>query len=593
MNGRKGKPPRTPPSELENDADAGPDSGFDEETVNPHEPLPPLPPLWRGRRRMVLVGLALSSLVQALLVVGAALIGRALVDREISLSGAQSLALLVTVLLGVALLRRWQIVQAERLAQNYIAEVRLALFDTLATMSPMGRLKHSRGGVMLRFVGDAQALRVWVGFGIPGLVSAGIAWLALVGGLALLDAALAAVALVVGSLAGLGMLWTLPPLAKAVREARLRQAYISANVYDKLATLSVMQSAAQQGRERRRLQRQNERLAHAMALRAAAQGRHHFALDLALACLALSVIGLLLFDTQGAHSVQIPGTTGQLIGALGLIGLLGAPLRRIGRALEQRTSAQVARERIAEFLANAESQPAGAASNPKPADSSLRIVGWPLRARPGHALTRHAAAGQRIAVMGAAGSGKTALLETLARLRPLEDAGIWLGGVHFEDITPRRFSRCVSFVAPEMLLLRGTLAKNLRYRRSNTSLGELQAACQAAGWPQALDEMALERRVRDAGANFTGEERRSLVMARALVGKPQLLLIDDIEHCLTAPTVAALERLFAACPGTIVYSTHDRALAAGADEVWTLDDTEHAQIEKVVPLHLVNWKAPE
>jgi ABC-type multidrug transport system fused ATPase/permease subunit len=272
--------------EHAHDDDAGPDSGFGEEAASPsgtRPPLPPLPPLWQGHRRAALVGLAASSLAQATLVVVTALFGRALLDLEISLTGAQALGVLVALLLTVAFLRRWQVVQAERLAQNYIAEVRLALFDTLATLTPLGRQKRSRGGVMLRFVGDAQALRAWVGFGLPALVSAVIAWAALVAGLALLDAELAAVALVVGSLAGLGMLWTLPPLAQAVRQARLRQAYIAANVHDKLAALSVMQSAAQQGRERRRLQRQNERLADAMALRAAAQGRHHFVLDLALA----------------------------------------------------------------------------------------------------------------------------------------------------------------------------------------------------------------------------------------------------------------------------------------------------------------------
>ncbi len=594
MNRRTDKPARTSQaSESEQDADGGPDSGFGEDTSTPNAALPPLPPLWQGFRRSALVGLATSSLAQAMLVVGAALFGRALIDQEIPFSGALSLGVLVGMLLTVAMLRRWQIVQAERLAQHYIAEVRLALFDTLATLSPVGRLKRSRGGVMLRFVGDAQALRAWVGFGIPALVSAGIAWLALVVGLALLDAALAAVTILVGSLAALGMLWTLPSLAKAVRQARLRQAYIAANVHDKLAALSVMQSAAQQGRERRRLQRQNERLADAMALRAAAQGRHHFVLDLALACLALAVIGLLLFDTPGAHEVHVPGTTGQLIGALGLIGLLATPLRRIGRAMEQRTAAQVARERIAEFLADAEPRPAGAPSDPQPANGSVQIAGWPLSAQPGHTFGGHGGAGQRIAVLGAPGSGKTTLLETLARLRPLSAGGIWLGGVPIDDISARRFARAVSFIAPEMPLMRGSVGKNLRYRRSSATLPDLQSACDAAGWPQPLDEATLDRRVRDAGANLTGQEKRALALARALVGAPLLLLVDDMEHCLAAPTVQALQRLFGAHQGALIYSTHDPALAALADEVWTLDEPAVRDGHVAGPLQLVSKGASE
>jgi ABC-type multidrug transport system fused ATPase/permease subunit len=572
--------------------DGGPDSGFDDHAASPDQPLPPLPPLWHGRRRRVIVALAAGSLAQAVLVVLAALFGRALLDRDISLTGMQSLAVLLALLLGVALLRRWQIVQAEQLAQSYIAEVRLALFDTLATLSPAGRLKRSRGGVMLRFVGDAQALRAWVGFGIPALVAAAISWAALVAGLALLDAALAAVALLVGSLAALGMWWTLPTLAQAVRQARLRQAYIAANVHDKLAALSVMQSAAQQGRERRRLQRQNQRLADAMALRAAAQGRHHFVLDLALAGLALAVVGLLLFDAPGVHVVQIPGSTGQLVGALGLIALLGAPLRRIGRALEQRTAAQVARERIAEFLADAEPRPGTSAADPGPADGSVQIAGWPLSTHPGHTFAGHGAAGRRIAVLGAPGTGKTALLESVAGLRPLSGGDIWLGGVPIDEIPPRRLARAVSFVAPEMPLLRGSVGSNLRYRRSSATLAALQVACDAAGWPHALDEDSLERRVRDAGANLTGQERRALALARALVGKPALLLVDDIEHCLAAPSVQALQRLLSAHSGSLVYSTHDPALAALADEVWRLDETSAHDGSPCTPLQLVTRAAP-
>ena len=127
----------------------------------------------------------------------------------------------------------------------------------------------------------------------------------------------------------------------------------------------------------------------------------------------------------------------------------------------------------------------------------------------------------------------------------------------------------------------------MRYRRSSASLADLQAACDAAGWQQALDENVLELRVRDAGANFTGQERRSLTLARALVGKPMLLLADDIEHCLAAPTVQALERLLAAHSGTLIYSTHDAALAAMADEVWTLDAPAQQETNVAVPLQLV------
>ena len=106
------------------------DSSFGDELAPRRGSLPPLPRLWLGRRRWALASVAASSLAQAALVVTAALFGRAVLDREIALGGAMALAILVLLLVAVALLRRWQTVQAERLAQSYIAEVRLTLLAT-------------------------------------------------------------------------------------------------------------------------------------------------------------------------------------------------------------------------------------------------------------------------------------------------------------------------------------------------------------------------------------------------------------------------------------------------------------------------------
>lgn len=80
---------------VEHDADAGPDSGFDEQTGTANQALPPLPPLWRGPRRSAFVALASSSLAQAALLVGAAMFGRALLDGQVALTGLQSLCVLV------------------------------------------------------------------------------------------------------------------------------------------------------------------------------------------------------------------------------------------------------------------------------------------------------------------------------------------------------------------------------------------------------------------------------------------------------------------------------------------------------------------
>jgi ATP-binding cassette, subfamily B, bacterial len=298
--------------------------------------------------------------------------------------------------------------------------------------------------------------------------------------------------------------------------------------------------------------------------------------------LALSIFALPVLTT-GHFGLIAPGGAVTLVGALGLVGILASPLRHVAHALELAATAKVARERIAEFLADAEPR---AQADPalKPQDGSVQLAGWPLHLQPDRTFAAHAVHGRRVAIIGPPGSGKTALLETLAGLRvapTVSNAGqaataaaIWIGHVSLAAVSLERLAEGLAYVAPEHPPMRGTLAKNLRYRLRRASIKEMQRAGATAGWPGELDAESVTQRVRDAGANLSGEERRALTLARALVGEVQLLLIDDIEHCLPAPREDALARLMAHHQGTLIFVTHDSALAQQADDVWDLGTGE-------------------
>jgi ABC-type multidrug transport system fused ATPase/permease subunit len=556
------------------DDDPGPVAGAAPRGARPG--MPRLPRLWWGRRRGWLVSLVGAGVAQAAIVLAVVAVARWAFTGGGAPNGVTGVIALAVLLLAAAALHRWQRVRAERLAQDLVADVRLALFDALAGLPAERRGRRSRGGVMLRFVGDAQALRAWAGFGLPALATVLAAWPALVAGLALLDGRLAAAALVWAALAAAGMALTLPPLARAIREARRRQAYVAANVHDRIATLVVMQAAGRRRRERRRLERQNARLVDATTARAAAEARHRFVLDLSLVGLVVSVPAIALATAPTAAGVAGAGGAFTFVGAIGLAGLLASPLRRTGRALEQAAAARVAQERIEEFLGDADPAPAPAAAG-VPFDASVELHAWRGPSAAGAALSVHAGDGLRVALIGAPGSGKSALLEALAGLRPARAAGCRIGGVPLESIPPSTLQRMVAVVAPEHLPLRGTVRGNLRYRAGAATDEDVARACEAAGFPPPADEAAARRRVHDAGENLGGEERRALVLARALVGRPRLLLVDDAERCLPAPAGESLRRLAAHHAGTLVYATHDPALAAMADVVWDLSAPRAAE----------------
>jgi ABC-type multidrug transport system fused ATPase/permease subunit len=578
---------------VDREADESDDAGDGEEGgAASHLARRRVPGLATGGRRYTLALLVGGALVQAGLIVAAASSARHTLDAVMRAQAAAGgawwwLGATALAFIGIAALGWWKLVLGERLAQDYIREVRLAMFDTLATLSPTVRQRRSRGAVMLRFMGDAQALRDWAAQGAPGLAAAAISGAALLVGLGLLAPPLAALAAVWFVLGGLGMALTLPPLTQRVREARLRQAYLAANVHDRIAAVPVMQSAAQSLRERGRLNRQLDRLAEANVERSYAKGRHRWWIELTLSGLSLSVIVAWSLGATGAAGwvTQFQGV-GALVGALGLIAMLAAPLRHVGRALEKYVAAEVAKDRIAEYLADTEPTPPQRTA-PLPKVLALRMAGLALPQRPGQALAAEVTHGRCIALLGPPGSGKSALLETLARLRPLVAGEVELGERPLAEIGLREFSRRVSHVGGDTVVMRGTVDSNLRYRRRGATVDELRAAAAAAGWPGPLDEEAAAQRVRDGGSNLGGSQRRALVLARALVGRPALLLVDDLEHLLeSADRSAAFARLRQAHAGTLIFSTHDTQLAALADERWELGSVESLS-PAPVPLRLV------
>ena len=263
-------------------------------------------------------------------------------------------------LVALAGLRNLSIAQGEALAQHYIAHVRLRLFDRLASLAPAGQQRRSRGGVMLRFVGDVQALRAWVGTGIAQCVAAGCALAGLLLGLAWWAPLLALLAAAWCVLAAAGMAWTLPRVQRAVRSSRQRQAHIAANIHDRINHLQHMQAAGSAGRERQHLGAQNRRLRAALQRRAWAQVLHRSLLDLCILGLGAS----LLLAATGASAAS----PGLWAGVLGLLGLLSTPLRGIGVALESHAAARVARERLLDFLAEPErlDWTAGQGTSPTP-----------------------------------------------------------------------------------------------------------------------------------------------------------------------------------------------------------------------------------
>ena len=150
--------------------------------------------------------------------------------------------------------------------------------------------------------------------------------------------------------------------------------------------------------------------------------------------------------------------------------------------------------------------------------------------------------GQTVAVIGATGSGKTTLLNLLPRLFDASSGSVKVDGIDVRALSLAALRGAIGLVPQQAYLFTGSIASNLRLGRPGASEQDLwQAldAAQAAAFVHALPQ-GLDTPVAQGGGNFSGGQRQRLTIARALVGRPRLLLMDDSTSALDYATEARL-----------------------------------------------------
>ncbi|MFF4986985.1 ABC transporter ATP-binding protein [Streptosporangium saharense] len=178
--------------------------------------------------------------------------------------------------------------------------------------------------------------------------------------------------------------------------------------------------------------------------------------------------------------------------------------------------------------------------------------------------------GELLAVTGPSGSGKSTLLRLLCRRADPSEGTVSYGGVDLRAADQDEVARSLVLVSQRPVLVSGTVADNLRLGRDLDD-DDLRAACHTA----AID-LPLDAEVGERGGALSGGQVKRLALARALLGRPAVLLLDDVTSALDETTEAhVLDRLRRWSPRTaVVFVTHRAAVADAADRVLDLTGAE-------------------
>lgn len=534
-----------------------------------------LPSLTAGTRRIYLVRLLLIGVAEAGVVIAMTLLLRAAFDQLIIGDVAAEPGTLLKFLAGFSLIimlgawLRWRArIDAEQLGQDYVFELRQQLFSHMSRLSPRALQRRSRGGTMLRFVGDLTALRQWVSLGIARLMVAAVASAGTLLVLAYIDAMLSMLIAALLTSASIAMFFLGRVLESTARTARRQRSRLAANTSEKIAAMAVVQAFGQQQRERRFFKKQSKALREAMVQRANCIGQSRALIDAVVGFASSGAI--LLGAWEVSHTQTTPGT---IVAAMMVVRILAPSLRDLGRVHEYWRGAKVSREKILQFLGTR-----GRIEQKRNAPD-LEVTQGEIEFRNITlqgvltGFTAHASAGERIAVIGPNGAGKSTLLYLVARLLDPDSGQILIDGQDISQYSLRSVRACVGIVAPDLPLLRGSVERNLKYRFPAANLQQIQEVntfCDIDEMVKALPQ-GLRTRITDAGTNLSVGQRARLALARALLGSPPILLLDEADANLDSEAAGLIDRIVATYPGTILMATHLQSRLTRVDQVWRLD----------------------
>ncbi|WP_181762510.1 ABC transporter ATP-binding protein [Pseudarthrobacter sp. B4EP4b] len=531
--------------------------------------------------KVLVIGLA-----QVLTLVSYVLLVRSIVDNfaPVTVGTAADLqwrwTLVQAALLGaVALLHGWLRAMAFNVAEtagyNVVRDLRMKMYAHLQGMTPRQFQGRARGGLLLRFLGDLSMTRMWVS---RGVLSGMIAALVLLGTLTVLFffsiwMTLAIVAAI--SAGAAASLVAGQRMRQATRIMRRRRSLVMSNLDEQLNAQSVVQVFGRTAGEYARLSHQNDELTRAL-IRVARLRGYLRGVATAFALLALgAVLTAGLFEVrQGTASI------GTVIAFVVVTRQLSSPVRTLGLAHDYWHRAQVSLGKIREYLRSSSRDMDGNGHGPLKVRagaiefSSVSVTGSL------HDINLRVGAGEVVGVTGAGGSGKSSLLGLVSRTIDPDQGCIIIDRQVLANTTLRSAPQWIRAMSPELPLMRGSLWRNLTYAAPHASEEEVGRVLAATGLDEMLSDLPYGQQswIAEGGLNLSQSQRQRIALARALMGNPPILLLDEPTLGLdmaAKETFAAMLRRF---DGTVLLATQDPYELALADKIVVLSKGAIAEV---------------
>ncbi len=556
--------------------------------VPPLIALRTLAQVWRFvqpyRRQVIYAAISLVVAASAVLTIGQGL--KFVIDQGIA-AGSQSqlnrtLAFMLGVVIVMAFATYARFYYVSWLGERVTADLRRAVFDHLLSLPP-GYFEVTRTGeVISRLTNDTTMLETVIGSSVSMAVRNA---LLMVGGLAMLaltSGKLTLLVLVGVPLVLVPILFFGRRVRRLARASQDRVGDVGAYVDEALHEIRTVQAYGHEAEDRRQF---GARVESAFGT-ALARIRQRSFLVAVVILLVFGAIGVILWI--GGHDVvagRISG--GQLSAFVFYAVIVAAAAGAISEVVGDIQRAAGATERLFELLAIEPTVRAPAHPVPlrEPASGNVAFerVTFRYPSRPdAPALTDFSLAvapGEKVALVGPSGAGKTTVFQLLLRFYDPQEGRVTIDGIDLRVADPAAVRGCMALVPQEPVIFAASVADNVRYGRPDATDAEVKIACDAAFATEFIERLpeGYASYLGERGVRLSGGQRQRLAIARAILADRPILLLDEATSALDAQSERmvqlALERLMTG--RTVIIIAHRLATIRHADRIAVL---EHGRI---------------
>lgn len=523
-------------------------------------------------QRLAIAGLLGLSVCASLLVLVQPWLVKLLIDdgllaRNFPMLVMIAVLMIIAGLLGTALsgINRYL---HTRLSGRILFALRDDLYRHLQTLSPSFYGQRRIGDLMSRLDGDVAEIQRFAVDSLFSAVSSVIGLVVAIAMLFTLSWKLSLLALVLIPLDVLWLRWMRRKVERDVRQLRERSADMSSFMVETLPVMKFIQSAGQQQREARRLERLGQgymnQLLRLQVTEFFTQAVPGTLTSLSRACAFLIggywvVQGTWQLGALIAFSTYLGMAVGPVQSLLGLYVAIQRMTVSLGRVMELRGEEPTVRSPVT--------------PQPLPASGELRFddVHFSHPGRPSTLSGIEATIpyGLKVALSGGSGVGKSTLIDLLQRHHDPQSGRVLLGEMDLRELDLFELRRRIAVVSQDIVLFGGSLADNLAYAvpdASREAIAEVARLAQLdsliASLPEGLDSPLGER-----GQQLSGGQRQRIAIARALLQDPLILVLDEatsaVDEATEREVIEAIDRLFAG--RTRILISHRPSTLADAD----------------------------